>query len=250
MSTKTILIASALVFGCGAKDEPSETDSIELDEPASAGVEASPGVEPVEVVAALESECRLVDPPAGLVGLRVEIPSARIEAGYHRPDNFTGAPLPGYEAAGAWFDAEAATSLARVAKRLADAGHGLIIHDAYRPRRASEAMVTWAQAQGREDLLEQGWVAARSLHNRGLAIDLGLYRLVDGQPIDMGSAWDHFGSSSFLRGVEGAALEHRLHLRDAMIESGFEPYRREWWHFSWADSSGRRSYDEPYRCQP
>ncbi len=193
--------------------------------------------------------CELVDPPPGFVDLRLAIRDVRVVAGYHRADNFSGAPLPGYEAAGAWLRADAAAALAEAADELARAGFGLVVYDAYRPRRASRAMVAWARAQGHEDLLEQGWIAARSAHNEGRAIDVGLFARGDGQIVDMGSAWDHFGPSSFLRAVEGSALERRLLLRDAMVRAGFVPYAREWWHFTWPDSAvPSSSLDRPYAC--
>lgn len=194
--------------------------------------------------------CVLVEPPPGFVDLRERIPSLEVVAGYHRADNFTGAPLPGYAAAGAWFDADAAEALARVAERLAADDRGLLVYDAYRPRRASVAMVAWARAQGRESLLHEGWVAERSLHNRGVAIDVGLVRRSDRARIDMGSDWDHFGPRSTLRGVEGEPLRERLRLRDAMLAEGFEPYAREWWHFTWRTDAPGPARDEPYRCRP
>ncbi|PRQ07439.1 D-alanyl-D-alanine dipeptidase [Enhygromyxa salina] len=192
--------------------------------------------------------CELVEPPAGLVDLRVEIRSAIVVAGYHRADNFTGAPLPGYEAAGAWLEAEAAEALALAASRLEADGLRLIIYDAYRPRRASQAMVDWCRANAREDLLTDGWVAARSVHGRGRAIDLGL-ALTDGTVLDMGSRWDQFDPTSFLRGVEGPLLERRLELRAALVRAGFTPYSREWWHFSFEADTPAPVRDRPYACR-
>ncbi|MFV8755945.1 M15 family metallopeptidase [Nannocystaceae bacterium ST9] len=250
-----IPIASLLALACESRaPEPSELATREpeptIEAPTSVEIEApmkrsTRPTRPSEAPA----PCTLVDPPAGFVDLRVAIPSVRIAAGYHRPDNFTGARLPGYEAAGAWFDETSARALTHAADELAAAGFGLIVHDAYRPRRASEAMVAWARAHDREDLLADGWVAARSLHNRGVAIDLGLYGLAEGEVIDMGSAWDHFGPTSSLRGVEGPALEHRLRLRAAMVRAGFEPYAREWWHFTDREREQAPVHDDPYRCR-
>lgn len=183
-----------------------------------------------------------------MVDLRARLPSAIIVAGYHRSDNFTGAPLPGYEAAGAWLEAEAAEALVLAASRLEAKGLRLIIYDAYRPRRASEAMVEWCHANARDDLLNEGWVAARSAHSRGRAIDLGLAR-ADGTPLDMGSGWDQFDQTSFVRGVEGAPLEHRLELRAALTRVGFRPYTREWWHFGFDADTPAPVRDRPYRCR-
>lgn len=194
-----------------------------------------------------EPPCTLVEPPSGFVDLRAHIPSAIIVAGYHRSDNFTGARLPGYDASGAWLSLEAADALARAAQRLEADGMRLIIYDAYRPQRAAEAMVDWCRANDRMDLLEDGWVAARSAHSRGIAIDVGLAD-AKGRALEMGSAWDQFDRSSHVHGVDGPALELRLRLRDELVREGFEPYAREWWHFTHANTRSTPARDVVYAC--
>ena len=52
---------------------------------------------------------------------------------YLTSDNFTGAPLPGYEANRAYLRREAATALGRVQQQLQAEGLGLLIWDGYRP---------------------------------------------------------------------------------------------------------------------
>lgn len=226
-------------------------------------VEPSPAIEPVPVsVAEVEPaitvdeppptpeppRCELVDPPPHMIDLARAIPDATIVAGYHRADNFTGAPLPGYEAPGAWLDRDAGAALQRVAEALARERLRLIIYDAYRPRSASEAMVAWARAHDREWLIDDGWVAPRSEHNRGRAIDVGLAD-AHGVPLDMGSTWDQFDRSSFVRSVEGEPLARRLLLRRVMVAEGFVPYEREWWHFSHRANMDAPALDRPYACR-
>ncbi len=194
-----------------------------------------------------EPPCTLVEPPAGFVDLRTTIPSAIIVAGYHRADNFTGARLPGYEAPGAWLSTPAAEALARAAERLEADGLRLIIYDAYRPRQASEAMVEWCNTHGRTDLLEDGWVAARSTHSRGLSIDVGLAD-AQGRALDMGSSWDQFDRHSHVHGVDGLALSRRLRLREELRRVGYEPYAREWWHFTFATDLSMPALAVPYSC--
>ena len=79
-----------------------------------------------------------------------------VDLRYATPNNFTGAPLPGYEANRAYLRAEAASALAVVQEDLKLQGMGLKIFDAYRPIRASEAMVAWTQKVNRPDLLRDG----------------------------------------------------------------------------------------------
>jgi len=168
-------------------------------------------------------------PPKELVDLTT-IPGLSFEIGYATALNFTGAPLPGYEVPGAWLRKEAAASLKQVLSTLLPQSMGLVVYDAYRPVRASKAMVLWSKASGHEDWLQQGYIAEYSRHNLGVAIDLSL--TLNGQPVDMGGEWDHFGPESTFSAAKGTAMENRRHLREAMQAAGWIPYDKEWWHFS------------------
>lgn len=197
---------------------------------------------PIAVAADLQR-----DPPEGFVDLRAAMPTAQLDIGYHRADNFTGGPLPGYGAPGAWLRAEAAASLAEVHDALAAQGYGLRVYDAYRPKRASQAMVAWAERTGQQWVLSQGYVARYSGHNRGNTVDVTLFRLADGAPVDMGGPWDAFAKISHTRSVTGVSLQNRLALRDAMVAAGWEPYSKEWWHFRYP-MEGAAARDVPYGC--
>ena len=171
----------------------------------------------------------LRDPPDGFTDLRT-IAGVRLDVGYHRADNFMCDVVPGYAAPGAWLRDEVAVTLARVACDLSREGIGLVAHDAYRPRRATLAMVAWCEQNGMEHLLD-GWIGRESRHNRGTAIDVSLAHLESGGRLPMGSAWDAFEPASFFHGSIGPARAHRRLLREAMMRHGFRPYDREWWHF-------------------
>src|SRR5690349_23952608 len=58
-------------------------------------------------------------PPNGWIDLRVAIPDGVFAIGYATSDNFTGAPLPGYGAPGAWLRDDAAAALQRASASLA-----------------------------------------------------------------------------------------------------------------------------------
>lgn len=199
-----------------------------------------------------EPRCASV-PPGGLVDLRRVVPDAVFDIRYATANNFTGAPLPGYELAGAWLAEAPARALSQVQMDLREAGYGLVIYDAYRPARATRAMVAWVQAQGRAAWIDEGYVGQTSTHARGTTVDVGLVRQADpgaatgaGTVVDMGSGFDVFGPEShFDRG--GAAQPARVLLRDAMRRRGFEPYAREWWHFRFPVEGARR-LDVPYAC--
>lgn len=171
-------------------------------------------------------------PPPGFVDLLAVLPEARFHIGYHRADNFTGAPLPGYGAAGAWLIAPAADALTLVQHALLAEGLTLLIYDAYRPVRATRAMVAWALSTGSAHLLEEGYIARRSFHSRGIAVDLTLADRHSGAPLDMGTAWDVFHPDSHLASAVGHARQARLHLHAHMYAAGWLPFEKEWWHFN------------------
>jgi D-alanyl-D-alanine dipeptidase len=168
-----------------------------------------------------------------LVDVRVLEPAIVVDLRYATPNNFTGAPLPGYRANHALLRREAAAALARVERRLAERGLSLQVWDAYRPVRATLAMVDWTRGTGREDLLRDGYIASRSRHNLGLAVDLTLADRATGRELEMGTPFDTFAPAAHTTNARGAALENRLALKAAMEAEGFTNYEREWWHYSY-----------------
>ncbi len=168
-------------------------------------------------------------PPEGLTDLRA-MPGLRFHIGYHRADNFTGSPVVGYGAPGAWLLDEAAGRLARVLQALARERLALVVYDAYRPRRAAHAMADWCERSGL-GYLTNGYIARESRHSRGVAIDVGLCQRTSGAWLPMGTEWDAFDPGSWFANATGPARVHRRLLREAMQAQGFAPYDREWWHF-------------------
>ena len=61
------------------------------------------------------------------------------------PNNFTGRPLPGYDAAECVLRRDVAEALARVEADLARENLRLKVYDCYRPTRAVAAFARWAQ---------------------------------------------------------------------------------------------------------
>lgn len=167
-----------------------------------------------------------------LLDVRAADSTIRVEARYAGADNFTGAPLPGYEANRALLRREAAAALARVQARLRPASLGLLVWDGYRPVRATQAMVAWTERVGRTDLLDDGYIARRSRHNMGVAVDLTLVRLETGSPVEMGTPFDTFTAAAHTANASGEARRNRDILLRAMEAEGFRNYDQEWWHFS------------------
>ena len=108
---------------------------------------------------------------ASLIDVHTYAPDISLDLRYATRDNFTRAVLPGYCKPIAVLRKPAAQALGRVQRRLRKQGLGLLVYDAYRPARATRAMVRWAQRSGNEWVLTQGYVARRSNHNQGAAVD-------------------------------------------------------------------------------
>jgi D-alanyl-D-alanine dipeptidase len=169
-----------------------------------------------------------------------------VDLRYATSNNFTGAPLPGYLANRAYLRIEAAAALARVQRSLRPRGLGIKIFDAYRPVRATLAMVDWTERVNRPDLLKDGYIASRSRHNLGLAIDLTLIELATGRELEMGTPFDTFSAAAHTANASGEAAANRQILKGAMEREGFVNYDQEWWHFSFNVPNPLR-FDRPIR---
>ena len=169
-----------------------------------------------------------------------------VDLRYATSNNFTGAPLPGYLANRAYLRREAAAALARVQRALRPQGFGIKIFDAYRPVRATLAMVDWTERVNRSDLLKDGYIASRSRHNLGLAIDLTLIELATRRELEMGTPFDTFSAAAHTANASGEAAANRQILKAAMEREGFVNYDQEWWHFSFNVPNPLR-FDRPIR---
>jgi D-alanyl-D-alanine dipeptidase len=168
-----------------------------------------------------------------LVDVRSLDSTIQVEMRYATTNNFTGAVIPGYAGNRAFLRREAAHALARAQRRAMEAGYTLRVYDAYRPVRATLAMVDWTQRVGREDLLRDGYIASRSRHNLGLAIDLTLVERSTGRELAMGTPYDTFSAAAHTANATGEVARNRGLLKRFMEAEGFINYDKEWWHFSY-----------------
>lgn len=168
-----------------------------------------------------------------LADVRTLDSSIQVETRYATSNNFTGAPLPGYEGNRAFLRKEAAAALARVQKRLKSGGMGLKVFDGYRPVRATLGMVDWARRTDQMHFIQDGYIASKSRHNLGLAVDLTLVDYsVGGREVDMGTPYDTFSDKAHWANASGRTMRYRQLLRTAMEAEGFKQYDQEWWHYS------------------
>lgn len=172
------------------------------------------------------------------------------EVRYFTENNFVGEPITGYLSPKILITESAYAALVRVANDLETFGIGVKVFDAYRPQRAVDHFVRWAEDLNdtkmksqyypnvdKANLFRDGYIAARSGHSRGSTVDLTLIDLASGQELDMGTPWDFFDLSSWGESDQVNAVQraNRALLRSIMTKHGFNPLREEWWHFTLAN---------------
>jgi D-alanyl-D-alanine dipeptidase len=185
--------------------------------------------------------------PEGFVTLNEFLPGAAYDVKYFTGDNFVGARVDGYRAPKVLLTVEAATALKAVQADLKPFGLSLKFFDGYRPQRAVDHFVRWAEdlkdtrtkaahypAVDKRNLFRDGYIAARSSHSRGSTVDLTLVDAATGRELDMGTPFDFFGLESWpdAPGFPATVRAHRALLCAVMLNRGFKPYEAEWWHFT------------------
>jgi D-alanyl-D-alanine dipeptidase len=204
--------------------------------------------------------------PKDFVYLRDIDPTIQQDMRYASAHNFTGAKVPGYEAAECVLVRQAAEALKAVQADLRAKGLFLRVYDCYRPTRAVAAFVTWAKEP--DDLkaksvyypnlpktaLFPDYIATQSGHSRGATVDLTLVpigeemkdapatghctapqgsKAPDGS-LAMGTTFDCFDGKStlFASNITAEQNGNRIVLEDVMNAHGFANYAMEWWHFT------------------
>lgn len=221
--------------------------------------------------------------PAGFVYLRDIDPTIIQDMRYAGSNNFVGRRLRGYQAAECVVKREVGVLLKSVQQELALQNLSLKMFDCYRPTRAVADMVAWSRdgkdtaaskrynpAFRKADLFRLGYIATRSGHSTGVALDLSLVdlkadnsatfdparnygdcaadvdlRAPDGS-VDMGTGYDcsDVKSHTATKSITAAQRKWREKLVLVMARRGFVNYSKEWWHFS-LPGAGGQAYDFP-----
>ena len=191
-------------------------------------------------IAALERDALGAAPPTPRAGLRapdlVELvtldSSIALDVRYATTNNFMGSVF--YHEPRAFLQRPAAEALVRAHRELEEFGFGILVHDAYRPWYVTKMF--WDATPDSQRLFVAN-PANGSRHNRGAAVDLTLYDLRSGRPIQMVGSYDEFTARSYPSYLGGTARQrwHRDLLRRVMEDHGFQVYEFEWWHFDHED---------------
>ena len=184
----------------------------------------------------------------GFVLVSEAVPDVILEIRYHSTFNFVGQRVDGYDQPVAVLTREAADALRKASDMALQMGCRLKVYDAFRPQRAVDHFVRWAENTAATEmkpffypevdksrLFEEGYIAKKSGHSRGSTVDVTLVDMLTGTDIDMGGAFDYFGERSHPGCVEGLTekqIANRMLLQKIMVYSGFRPLDTEWWHFT------------------
>jgi D-alanyl-D-alanine dipeptidase len=185
--------------------------------------------------------------PKGFVYIDDIIPDISIELRYAGNNNFIGQRIEGYESRRCIITADAAYALKSAQNDLKLFGLGLKIYDAFRPQRAVDHFIKWANdttdikmkeqyypSVRKSELFENGYISRKSGHSRGSTVDLTLIDLASDIEIDMGSPYDFFDEKSnpLYSEISAQQKANRLLLNWVITEYGFIPSSNEWWHFT------------------
>lgn len=189
----------------------------------------------LETISSTEEYHELVQQDSSqlFVDLSAVLDSALFDIRYATDNNFTGEVI--YPSAEAWARRPVAEALKQVEDSLLSLGFGLVIYDAYRPYAAT---VKFYEVYGDTNYVASPYSGSR--HNRGCAIDLGLYDRETGELLKMPTEYDNFTEEAHQATVsqDRDAEANKIMLREIMVYHGFDVYPYEWWHYdyqNWKD---------------
>ena len=188
--------------------------------------------------------------PDNFIYLKEVIPHIRFDLRYYSDDNFVGQPIPGYESNVLIVTLQAAMALKKVQQDLAYSNFALKIFDAYRPQRAVDYFIRWANDPEdermkeayypnveKDELIPKGFIAEQSSHSRGSTVDCTIISREDSSELDMGTHFDLFDQKSWPSDTTVTTQQraNRQLLRIVMSKHGFLGLEEEWWHFTLRD---------------
>ncbi|NBO48461.1 MAG: peptidase M15 [Chitinophagia bacterium] len=168
-----------------------------------------------------------------MVELKNMIPTIQYDLKYATKNNFTGKRIYPSSTNKTFLVKDAAEALQKVAAELKSMDMGIWVWDAYRPYRATVKF--WKLIHDERYVANP---AKGSGHNRGIAIDMSIYRLSDGKLIEMPTGFDNFSDTAhhdFMQLPENK-IKNRALLKTMMERHGFRSFETEWWHYSWPNN--------------
>ena len=208
--------------------------------------------------------------PTGFVDLGDVEATIQLDIRYYSSNNFIGRRIDGYFAPRCILTSAAANALVDAQRLAISQGYSLKVYDCYRPQRAVDDFVNWANDSddtlvkhrfypvvAKDQLFAEGYIAAQSGHSQGSTLDLTLVPLGTTQPatdpfanrydcrfnmtrrypdnsLDMGTGYDCFDPRSNTANptISEDEARNRQMLNNIMQKVGFVNYEKEWWHYT------------------
>ncbi|MEV6581873.1 M15 family metallopeptidase [Streptomyces sp. NPDC051582] len=209
--------------------------------------------------------------PADFVALSSVDPSILQDMRYATKVNFIGRRIDGYREPLCILTEPAAEALHRAQAELLPRGYSLKVYDCYRPQRAVDHFVRWANdlddermkaefypRVAKDRLFADGYIAEKSGHSRGSTVDLTIVRLGSSgaaggsarpvppcyapqgerrpdDSVDMGTGFDCFDTLAHTDDprIQGVQRANRQFLKGTLAGQGFVNLPEEWWHFTY-----------------
>lgn len=170
------------------------------------------------------------NPSMKMSDLKINIPLVKIDLKYASKMNFTGRRMYPANTATTFLRNEATKALIAIAAELKTKDLGLLIWDAYRPYDVTVRFWNLIQDERYVANPKKG-----SGHNRGIAVDLSLYRISDGKELNMPTGFDDFSEKAHhgYMQLDEEQIKNRELLLNIMEKHGFRRFTTEWWHYSW-----------------
>lgn len=144
---------------------------------------------------------------------------------YATENNFLKAKV--YDCAECYLRFKTIKKLVEANQKFIKLGYKIKIFDCYRPLDVQKKM--WVIVSNPSYVADP---SKGSIHNRGAAVDITLVDF-DGNELDMGTDFDHFGKESahLYQDLSETVLNNRKLLREVMEDSSFKIIKSEWWHY-------------------
>jgi D-alanyl-D-alanine dipeptidase len=215
------------------------------------------------------NSCNANNMAEGFADLHDIDPSIKVFVDAHTSMNFIGRPIKGYYANKIIVSKKLGLALKKVQHELKSKGFSLLVYDAYRPQMAVDDFVEWGKDLNdqkmkkylypnieKAQIFAKGFVAKRSSHSRGGAVDLTIIALdkplkegefverklptgriipyFDDGSVDMGSSAGLFDEVSWTdnKDVSLEGQKNRKFLKEVMTKHRFKNYAKEWWHYN------------------
>jgi D-alanyl-D-alanine dipeptidase len=145
---------------------------------------------------------------------------------YATEDNFLKAKV--YDCAECYLRLKTVKAIMKANAKFMKLGYKIKLYDCYRPLDIQKKM--WAIVSNPIYVANP---SKGSIHNRGGAVDISLVDR-NGVELDMGTPFDFFGieASHDYKNFPKAILDNRKLLKKVMLQSNFQSFDSEWWHYN------------------